>query len=390
MKKIIIIVSAILLVLMVIGIWYYLFVFGAPQSTNNIFPNFGGNKEDSTFKNEEGDGVATIATTTGNTAPDTLRQLSTKPVAGMTFIDVNTVRYAEQGTGYIFDIDLKNGREVQVSNTTFIKARQAAFSSNGTYVAITHSDKGVERTTVGEIDKQTVALKGSTNLISGADEVGFGTSESSLKYLLETNSGTEAYNYNLNSKAITPTFTLPFKGARALWNDTTYVYTRPASTLLGYVYRITNGVPTYVTNGGFGLMATYWDRGVIVSTRNNEGTITSKSVAANGDTTDIPLEIFPEKCAVPDISLGDILCAGALTLDYSHTYPDDWYKGIVSHEDLIWSIRIGTGEAVLIADPVSITGRPLDVTQMQKNNTGDEFLFINKNDNTLWLFSPKI
>ena len=153
MKRTFFIIGAFAIILVVGIIWIYLFLFGAPENTDEIFAQFGIG------------GNAPISQGTGATIPtdnfvivedmqtNTLRQLTTRPIAGMAFIDENTVRYMERGTGYIYDLPLNGGAEQQVSYTTHSKVTSAHFSEEGNRVIYETETTTGQQISVGVIGK---------------------------------------------------------------------------------------------------------------------------------------------------------------------------------------------------------------------------------------------
>lgn len=388
MKKAIFITGGVLILMIVLAIWVYLFVFGTPQSADEIFANFGigGGAVEETFT----PGTPIAETAFNNVIEDrTFQQLTTKPVAGMVFISTTTVRYAEQGTGYIFDIDLLTGTETQVAGNTFTKVREAYFNRDGSAVAFVRDENRTSRITVGEIirlSSDTFTFS-SLNLPTGAYEPGFSASDATttVRYLYEVAAGTEGHAYNIVTGNDTVAFSVPFNQARALWGSPTYVYTKPTADFAGYVYEIKSSVPAYVANGGAGLMATAYGDGLI-TTRWGGETLYSEAYPGGQAPKALPVEVIPEKCTSADAAPTEIVCAVPTNLAaLGGTYPDDWYKGVVSFIDQFWLVDMTEGSALLLADPLPDTGREIDVSRLAVNVAGDRFVFINKNDNALWL-----
>lgn len=383
MKKTLFIVAGIAILLLAIGTWIYLFMYGTPESTEEIFANFGIGGSDTLAPNNE---LPPLGTTAFNNVIEerTFQQLTTRPVAGMAFLGTTTVRYVEQGTGYIFDIDLETGRETSVVSNTFTKVREAFFSEDGATVLFTRDEDRTERFTVGTITGNPGSASLFTfNLAAGATNAGFiGTK---LRYLYETPSGNEVHEYNLVTKTDTVLYTIPLRDVRMIWKDKTYVYTKPTAYLLGYAYEVRGGALSFITEGDFGLMATYYPQG-LVTTISNGADLFSTANSTTGDSKLLPTEVFPEKCVSATFAPTEIVCAIPDTLSATYTYPDDWYKGVVSFADTFWLLDLEEGSALQIANPLAETGREVDVLRMDVNTDGTNFTFINKTDNTLWLF----
>ena len=65
-------------------------------------------------------------------------------------------------------------------------------------------------------------------------------------------------------------------------------------------------------------------------------------------------------------------------------FPDSWYKGQFISEDNIW--EIGNDAATMISSPSRTIGRSLDIINLQITTDGKMLYFINRIDNTLWLY----
>lgn len=385
MKKTFFIIGGFVIILLIGIAWIYLFLFGAPENTDEIFAQFGIG------------GNAPLSQGTGGVIPtdsfvvteeiqtNTLRQLTTRPIAGMTFIDENTVRYMERGTGYIYDLPLNGGVEQQVSYTTNSKVTSAHFSSEGNRVIYETETATGQRVSVGAIgkgDDGTGTLTGAT-LLAGAHDARWNDDGVSLSYLLTTTGGSEGRTYHSIDQTDRVLFTIPLREARPIWGSTTYLYTTPSAFLQGYVYEVKNGELDYIREGAPGLTAFAYQGGFATTEDAAGGTI---SYAYQNNTRyQLPLALFPEKCT--SRGEGVLLCASPSDLG-DIDYPDTWYKGVVSLSDLLWHIDISGKEARLISNPQTETGRMIDVQMIVAHETEDQYLLLNKNDMTLWLFTP--
>jgi len=386
MKKITLIATVSGIVLLVLLTWGYLFLYGTPKAAEDIFATFGivGGNRDTDFTD------STLIDTNGietGGSEQTLRQLTTKPVVGMVFTDDDTALYVERGTGHIYSISISSGVETQITNTTHTKIISAKFSTSGNRVIYATEDVGGVRTSIGTITKNDTGeeVLQSLNLPFGAYNAEFASSGTEVYYLRPTTNGAEAHAYSATDQSDKLLFTVPFKEAYAAWGTPTYIYTKPSGSLLGYVYEVSGGTLRYVRSGGFGLTAFGYDAGVI-TTEVIDGSV--RSYAYSDETRQLPLEIFPEKCVNIRNATSTLLCASPLALSLGGVYPDGWYKGITSFEDSLWQVDIQRQEATFLTDPLISTGRAMDVADIVSNEDDTQFLLINKNDNTLWLFEP--
>jgi len=366
--------------LLVVGAWIYALVFG-PMSPHggDSFANFG-DGGDSDYVPSPDDQMITDVRVEENPAEKRLRQLTTNPVAGAVFAE-NGIYYVEQGTGHLRHINLVTGSETLVSGKTIPGAYEAIFSSDGSTVAITTTQNGMPKTILAEVPTfgGTGNLEGES-LASGASEIDLETKPGSVLYLVENANGSTGYSYDIAKRTGTVVFEIPLRDIHVLWGDEIYVYTTPTERQTGYVYKVVGNNLQYVTRGGIGLMALSYTEGLVV-TRKSDGSWTSELVTADGD---IPLAILTisEKCIGGTERL---FCAVPNTILSSMIFPDDWYKGVVSLSDSLWSIS-SQEFAVALSDFLQESGREIDVLKMGINSLESHLFFINKNDNTLWLY----
>lgn len=386
MKKTFIILGIILLI--IIGaVWVYLFMYGVPKDAGEVFARFRTDGGTPTFVGNGSDSTVDTAPVTEGGRVQRLRQLTTRPVAGAITLN-GSVRYAEQGTGHVYDIDLQNGVEKMVSGTTIPKTVRAVFSSTGDQAAFTTLSNGSAAVVTGNLTQGggEGSFEGNT-LPPGAREVSFSTASNTLNYYLPSAGGGTAYAYNLLTKKSVELFTTPLRDVRIIWGKDTYVYTTPSVVQTGYVYHEKSGVLGYVTGGGKGLMALPYDGGVIVTTNTEKG-LTSLDATRN---TSIPIiALMPEKCAASGAEKGILFCGVPTSFDETKKYPDDWYKGVATFSDRLFRVNAPSSTIQTVSSLEQESGRPIDISFMGISTDGKLLYFINKYDNTLWAFDLQI
>ena len=365
-----------------LGIWAYLFTFGTPQSGAELFTRFGvgGDAENFTPPEDTSIDVSDVDTLG---APQALKQLTTRPVGGAGFTS-DGIRYVEQGTGHVYDINLQSGTETLQSGTTIPGARDAIFSDDGSYTAITMLDEGNERTLVGKLTSGT-QFSGVT-LPLGAKNIAFVNASGTLEYTIHEGSDTHGYSYNMLKEVDTMVFNLPLKDVRVLWGNPTYVYTTPSTKQMGYLYKVIKNDLHYVTKGGRGLSSFATHDGVMV-TRSTDTLVKSFLITLDDEIVGQPLPYIPEKCVSGETFL---YCAIPKETLNTQTFPDDWYMGDVSFNDSLWSVDTTNQKAKVLVDFTDTSGRAIDVLKIGADREGKRVYLINKNDNTLWLFDTTL
>lgn len=379
MKKTLIIIGAILLILL-IAVWVYLFMFGAPQGAKDIFSNFGTRGEPIFVDN--GDDTTEDTDASIPPRPKALRQLSLRPVAGAGFSN-ETVRFVEQGTGHVYQIGYDGTEETLIGNTTIPQAVEAIFAPEGSRVAISRFVENTRETLVQQLGVETAT---GYTLPRNAREITFTHDSEELRYILAQDSSASGYAYSFSGGTSTTLFTIPLRDIRMQWGETPYVYTTPTAKQLGYVYKIRKNTLEYVTAGAYGLMPIPFTGGMAVTVL-TKGKPVSSIVATSSNS--LVMTIVPEKCVPSSKKEGVLYCASPKEIP-DGDFPDDWYKGKVSFNDMLWSIDALRGNAMVLSDFSTESGREIDVAKMGIDPSERYIYFINKNDNTLWLFDTQI
>jgi hypothetical protein len=382
MKKTFIILGIILLI--IIGaVWAYLFMYGVPKSADEVFARFQSDPGTPVFVGNESDSVVDVAPVTPEGALQRLRQLTTRPVAGAIALD-GLMRYTERGTGHVYDINLRTGEERMVSGTTIPKTIRAVFSPSGDQIALTYIVAEEEEVMVGTLKASggEGSLDGNT-LPLGAREVAFTDASSTVSYYLPSEGGGSAHAYNVLTQKSLELFTTPLTDVRIIWGKDTYVYTTPSAVQIGYVYHIEGGTLGYLTQGGKGLSALAYTGGVIV-TRSTEKGLSSTDITHG---VEIPvIGLIPEKCTTSIRERGVLYCGAQTSFDSTKKYPDDWYKGVVSFSDTLFRIDAPSSTVQILSALEGESGRSIDIAQIGIDKNSEYLYFINKNDNTLWMF----
>jgi hypothetical protein len=104
-----------------------------------------------------------------------------------------------------------------------------------------------------------------------------------------------------------------------------------------------------------------------------------------GETNSLPIIVQPNKCVFSTDNTDKIYC-GYEEANLNYEFPDNWYKGLVSFADTLYEIDVKKGLAAKLIDTEKETGRELDTIGMDISAQTKVLYFINKNDNTLWMY----
>ena len=387
MKRILVGLGA-LLVLALLSIWVYLLLFGAPGEVSE----------------RVGLGVETATTERPVVAPDTeaqialdgsLQQLTTRPVAGFTLLKSSTsraIRYAERGTGHVYEIDLVSGTETKVSGVTTAEVIEAVFNADGSWVAVTAEEGDQEK--VSLLSLIDPSLNTSHDVLPDNSHSAFFIENNLLRYLTKEAAGSVIYEQDLTTEVTALIATMPLLDVTAHWTDSALlVANRPAPMFLGNLYRLEEAglsswhEPAYaytavVSQDGRQALESYYDF-------DEEVMVSVHLDLTTGAQQTFPLVAMPGKCGFSDQAQAVIWCASSLDLGgiTDRNYLTDWYKGLIRNSDALWKIDLDTGEAELVIDLYEQAGFAIDVDNLY--SAAGEILFTNKLNDTLWRYTTE-
>jgi hypothetical protein len=355
----------------IIGIWLYLFLFGTPDTGDEIFTNLG------VFP-ESGEAPEVIDETTQpnlvDVAGEPLRQLTTTPVAGYTITE-DEVHFVEAGTGYIFTINLDTGTQTQRTNTTVAGTVQATFSPNHSRVAMTRFEGYTPLVTVGTVAGNTLDT---IELEPGATNLSW-DGNTRLRYTISRDGETVGYEQDLQEKTREEVFVFDLVQAHVNWEGVRpIVWSAPALNFISTAYEIAGATLTPLPVRRSALQVMRFNGDTLVYTMRQ-----GDSLESMADNTTMAQSLLREKC-VDRLVETDLYCGGPIVRFGAETY-FEWLKGLHISDDQVWRTDLSTGIATLIIDPERESSRPLDITRPQLSPQDDGFFFIHKTDQTLWM-----
>ena len=404
MKKILLITLAVVLII-VGGIWFYLFIFGAPASSQEFFADlgFGSSIQPTQFDpNNFQNDVLVEDVTTGIDETKALNLLTIRPVAGAVVVGTSTdhqvVRYMERGTGQIREIDLASNNERLLSDIVVAQTTQATWSHDGTQVVVESgntTNKQVQLlswqkdTGVSDISEQGQFI--STELAPDAYDFAFSDDTKNLYYLRTDAKGSFGYSYSLTTHKPTVIFSLPFIAPNVEWTDVPLIFNRPDEKQDGYAYRLVKGDLQSAGPGGESLVAkAFYNTGSVLSSV-IEGSL--RGIYSGNKKFDVAIPAIPEKCVSGSNESKKIFCA--YPIEQTGNLPTDWYKGVTKLQDYLWTIDVdenspNRGTASVISDFTSESGQIIDAVAMDIDETFTRLIFRDKYSHALWMYDTNI
>lgn len=417
-RKTILILIAIALILL--GAWMYVSFktsqnpnsSGQPQSfLSSLFP-FGNSPVTPT--QPSGNQTTEGSTPEGAQVADlnkSLFEVSSRKIAGLTMLSPDTapvvehningdagtkiirtvfpkIRFAERGTGYIYDIDVKGQNETKISDTVIARTAQALFTNNGESVLLRYikSDNATIASFLGKITPPQDTISSGTLvgnfLEDNINDITLSPDGKTFFFISPAANGILGVTMKADGTGKKQQFISSFAEWLPDWGGNTLTVTAKASGgVPGYVYTIlSNGAFSKILGNVPGLTTKISPDGktMLYSTSGTDNLDLHVFSIGNGADTDTGLATLPEKCVWTKDS-SNAYCGVSSPL--RALYPDSWYKGITHFHDAFWKINIASKSTLQINTGEGIS---LDATQLSLDPSEKYLVFVNKNDGSLW------
>jgi len=298
-----------------------------------------------------------------------LRKISNEPTAGAAIWNVGTttfVRWVEKGTGNVYQTSSASVNIERLTNTTIPKIVRAFWLPDGsgflaqTIIAETEiietSFVALSRASIGANENLTPFTTRISKLPTGIKEISVsGDGKKIFYYTLTTSANFYISNPDGTNEAL--------------------VFTHPLTEWLPR-YWVSNTSVLLQTKEGVGAPARFYN----LNTATKTLTRASSPLASVLQNTFILLD----KCALPVGADSFVYCAVSDQTP-AGTYPDDWYKGLVSTSDSLRQIDTEHDVYYHTANLTSISGEKIDVVDLDVATDQSHLIFRNKIDGFLWL-----
>lgn len=328
-----------------------------------------------------------------------LFQISQTPVSGAIVLNKSSstsVRYVDRATGHIYDVNLETLEKTKVTNQTLPKIYEAYFRGDGNTVllrSLKDDSDTVENLSLAltppsskistSSPEESMLYSASSTVLRG--EIGsVAVSGNTLFYVLKDASSIVSSAFN--GTGLQTLLTSPFKDWRIAVGGNVTIYTKASSNASGYAYTLNasggltrllgplNGLTALPSVSGNKVLYSYNDKG--------ETRLFAKNTA-NGNNAELSAPTFAEKCVWSKFRPALVYC-GSPSNEIGVNEPDNWYKGVSSFSDRIWSFDTDLELAEVLIEPRAILGAEVDVLRPMLSPNEDYFVFINKIDLSLW------
>lgn len=295
---------------------------------------------------------------------------------------IPVVRYVEKRNGHIYRRYLDTMEEQKISNSTTPAIYDAYFNQSGDTVVYRYlSESNQINSFIGTMGKS----KGEY-LPVGVVDISLPNDNSNLFYLVKNNNSVIGYTKKLETTLKTQVFASPFTEWLSAWDSNENVYLTSKASFFAegstYLLNTKNKKFTKLFGNILGLTSNPSPNGsrVLYSYSTNEGP--KLGIFNTKDKTKTELDVFglAEKCIWSNDNIY-LYCALPNKIS-GFIYPDVWYQGKVSFDDIFVEINTDSLSKSIIANSLDHT--PIDAVDLFLDNEEMMLFMTNKKDSLLW------
>lgn len=360
--------------------WVYLIFYGKPDTAGELFANLGFGSATDPSLNVVPDTTDSLPDPVIDIDSSALQQLTTRPVVGFGVTD-SVVRFMEEGTGHIYEINLATGAETRLTNTTIPRISEALFNDTADLVVFTiYSDTGTTNT-IGAISATGDTTLETHSLPLGSENIAFLNTDTLLYSVTGTN--TTLYTYDSTERTTATIVTVPF------WSINTFAVDGEALFVNRFAENLTGAFfdanPfTALSEMHFGLTGFPTAEYLVYSYANDGRFVNKATDRTTGSETDLSLTALKEKCTSFDNNT--LYCATPAPGAVAPELLKEWYQGTYRFSDNLWSLDVSSGTGTLLILLEETSGREIDLINPRFAPDAHALFFSNKNDNSLWRY----
>jgi hypothetical protein len=317
-----------------------------------------------------------------------LRQISADPVSGAYAFQrdgVSLIRFIDRATGHVFETEAESATVTRITNTTVPGIYEVLWTDENNFIVRYVGSAGIESFNVSlDPDAEGEQSLGG-RFMESFSRGSLLKNEGTLFGIFETEAGSEARLFQGNSPEARVVFTSPIASWVPLQTtNNVFLQTAPASGIDGFFYQIVGGELIKVAGDIPGLSALINTEGTAVALGEGDENRIELQVlnTQTGEARGFIFDTIPEKCVFAGARSDALYCGAPVTLPPGN-YPNDWLLGYVGFTDTIVFLEpTENRETVLTTGEEA--GERFDVWQPTLTPDATHFIFINKNDLSLW------
>lgn len=325
-----------------------------------------------------------------------LRQVTDAAVSGSAYIPSQTasasplVIYMERATGHVFTANLDDNTVTRITNTTIPKVATMIWGTSGKVAGIQSISGDAVQTETITVTASTTgdAVLTETPFIPGILTLTISPKEDRIFYILHGALGAEGYVSDVKGDNAVRVFQFPTDEWHAQWGsgDIVYLTSNASNEDAGYLYSVNVKTKTQTL-----LLS---DIPALQTKVSPDGTKIFYSTVTGSTVKDYLYDVKSKTSASLDVKtlaskcgwLSDdsLIYCGVPRVMSSHA-PDDWFTGVVSYDDDLYSVSLEDGAVTKVQTLATSDNTGIDVTDVHVSQDGKTVLFMNKKDLSLWV-----
>lgn len=341
-----------------------------------------------------------LSTTTPGVIPR-VRHITTTPVAGYDFVDTPNgfvIWYIDRGNGNIFQTATSTLEITRITNTTIPKVYEAYIGKGGSNVVLRTLSEATDsiQTFIGSPKIKNTSSTSTDNtkelsgVFTGDTITALSLSPGKDRFFGMTGSNTGIGNmYSWVAKS-SNVFSHPLKKWIPQWvNGSTILMTSAPSAKTQNIAYFLNPITRSFTKAfgpRNGLVVSSSPDGVYLMYSENKGDTPAFGLynTKSGTETTLTNGTIPDKCVWSKKSLSLVYCGFPKNIS-SGIFPDDWYQGKTTFNDVIRSVSADTLRYETVSDLGKEVGVEIDAINLMLSSDEKYLMFTNKKDLTLWM-----
>ena len=327
-----------------------------------------------------------------------LRQLTKNPVAGAVIFSragSTLVRYAERGTGHLFEIGADDAEPKRISNQTIPEIGEVLWKPDGLGIIVRYAKESAGTEYIESFyasvpaDATEDAPLRASFLPRNIRTLAFSPTGNTLFYLSENSSGSSGILAAPDGTRKNTLFELPLKDLAVIWsvNDSLFLTTRASSGAPGHLFSVgtqSGAVDVVASDTGLTALTSRGGTLALLASSGEGGSGLSLFNRSLGDITPLGLQTLADKCVWGKRTRTNAYCAVPSGIP-GNNFPDSWYQGVIQTEDALWAIDAEDARASIVADISEVARESIDAFNFDISPDDKYLLFQNKNDLSLWL-----
>jgi len=334
------------------------------------------------------------------TVAPVFRQLWTEPVAGATFAtdenEQTVVRFVERATGHVYEAYPTTTKITRLTNTTLPRIQEVLWTSHDTLLMryLREDDDTIETFAAKVVvPEQATTTVDTIGMLEGqflpTDILHVTSANNTLFYLLKQGAGVRGVVSATDGSGAREVFSSTIRDWLPQWinNSTVALTTKASGDIPGHLFFLdtTSGAFESVLSNIMGLTTNASANAVLYAELKGNIPLLFSRNTTSGRIVALPVSTLPEKCTKGAVGSGVIYCATPKGFG-GQALPDAWYQGVIHFNDEVWEIDTQTLSKERVLNPGQLGTGTFDLVDLLVDEAGENLLFRNKIDNTLWLY----